>query len=431
MGTKGLGALRQGSVKRSRSAAKNRGCESWPTGHLGRAVLATLMVMVGLTSAVQAAATAPAGATSACTSAAFDDTFTTDTALSSCWQTGTPVISSFESKIGATNAAPQLSFGNGMEMSGAAGVNQFSAIQSATAYSAPFTFSVTALQLGAGGDEPFSYGSGLGIYLVNSSLSQAFSVEANFNPDAGSNYGIWANNGLTADGTGKKVYASPSASNPYEITMSVDGSGNATVSVTIPFQSGTGVQYTIGNVGTGPFYLMLGQDEGTPNAQVLSDQASFPESANLTDWESAKLNYCSTTSLVRRLFRRPGPLELLGDGHLRDQHGGVRPRRQPRACPASVRQQLRSFVRRLHGHGGHQRQQPVRRHPIGQRLPGPVPVRYERGGHKQRPRRYLMGRMACEQRLPHPYLLAPDERRRPRRRLWPLRQQPAVRRAVL
>ena len=299
MGTKGLGALRQGSVERRRSAAKRRGCESWrPTGNLGRAVLATLMVMVGLTSAVQAAATAPAGASSACTSAAFDDTFTTDTALSSCWQTGTPLISSFESKIGATNAAPQLSFGNGMEMSGAAGVNQFSAIQSVAAYSAPFTFSVTALQLGAGGDEPFSYGSGLGIYLVNSSLGQAFSAEANFNPDAGSNYGIWANNGLTADGTGTKVYASPSASNPYEITMSVDGSGNATVSVTIPFQGGTGAEYTIGNVGTGPFYLMLGQDEGTPNAQVLSDQATFPESANLTDWESAKLNYCSTTSLV-------------------------------------------------------------------------------------------------------------------------------------
>ena len=300
MGTKGLGGLRQGSVERRRSAAKGRGRDSWrPTGDLGRAVLATLMVMVGLTSAVQATATAPAGATSACTSAAFDDTFTTDTALSSCWQTGTPLISSFESKIGATNTPPQLSFGNGMEMSGAAGVNQFTAIQSAASYSAPFTFSVTALQLGASGDEPFSYGSGLGIYLVNSSLSQAFSVEANFNPDAGSDYyGIWANNALTADGTGKNVYASPSASNPYEITMSIDGSGNATVSVTIPFQSGTGTQYTIGNVGTGPFYLMLGQDEGTPNAQVLSDQASFPESANLTDWESAKLNYCSTASLA-------------------------------------------------------------------------------------------------------------------------------------
>ena len=298
-GHEGVGALRQGSVERRRLAAKRRSCESWrPTGNLARAVLATLMVMVGLTSAVQAAATAPAGASSACTSAAFDDTFTTDTALSSCWQTGTPLISSFESKIGATNVAPQLSFGNGMEMSGAAGVNQFSAIQSVAAYSAPFTFSVTALQLGAGGDEPFSYGSGLGIYLVNSSLGQAFSAEANFNPDAGSNYGIWANNGLTADGTGTKVYASPSASNPYEITMSVDGSGNATVSVTIPFQGGTGAEYTIGNVGTGPFYLMLGQDEGTPNAQVLSDQATFPESANLTEWESAKLNYCSTTSLV-------------------------------------------------------------------------------------------------------------------------------------
>ncbi len=183
-------------------------------------------------------------------------------------------------------------------MAGAAGVDQFSAIQSAAAYSAPFTFSVTALQLGAGGSEPFSYGSGLGIYLVNSSLSQAFSVEANFNPDANADYGVWANNGLTADGTGKDVYASPVSSNPYEITMSIDASGNASVSVAIPFQTGTGTQYEIGNVGTGPFYLLLGQDEGTPNAKVLMDQATFPESANLTDWESAELNYCSTAALA-------------------------------------------------------------------------------------------------------------------------------------
>jgi Bacterial Ig-like domain (group 3) len=255
------------------------------------------MVTLGLTGVVQAAATVPAHATSACASTAFDDTFTSDRALSSCWQTGTPLISSFAAKIGGTSTPPQLSFFGGMNMAGAAGVNQFSAVQSAAAYSAPFTFSVTALPLGDG-DMPFSFGSGVGIYLVNSSLSQAFSVEGNFNPDAGSDYGIWANDGLTADGTGKDVYARPTALNPYEITMSVDSSGNATVSVTIPFESGTGTQYSIGNVGTGPFYLMLGQDEGTPNAKVLADQASSPESANLTEWESAKLNYCSTTALA-------------------------------------------------------------------------------------------------------------------------------------
>ena len=279
---------------------------------LSRSFLAAIMVLIGLAGAVQAAATVPAGATSACTSAGFDDTFTTDSGLSSCWQTGTSLISNFEAKIGATDVAPQLSFGDGMEMAGAAGVDQFSAIQSAAAYSAPFTFSVTALQLGAGGSEPFSYGSGVGIYLVNSSLSQAFSVEANFNPDANADYGVWANNGLTADGTGKDVYASPVSSNPYEITMSIDASGNATVSVAIPFQTGTGTQYAIGNVGTGPFYLLLGQDEGTPNAKVLMDQATFPESANLTDWESAELNYCSprlpwqTTSPPTKRFRIAG-----------------------------------------------------------------------------------------------------------------------------
>ncbi len=293
----GPGSLMQWSVLRRSAANHYRPAGRPSSGHLRRVWLAALMLTLGLTGVVQAAATVPAHATSACASTAFDDTFTSDRALSSCWQTGTPLISSFAAKIGGTSTPPQLSFFGGMNMAGAAGVNQFSAVQSAAAYSAPFTFSVTALPLGDG-DMAFSFGSGVGIYLVNSSLSQAFSVEGNFNPDAGSDYGIWANDGLTADGTGKDVYARPTALNPYEITMSVDSSGNATVSVTIPFESGTGTQYSIGNVGTGPFYLMLGQDEGTPNAKVLADQASSPESANLTEWESAKLNYCSTTALA-------------------------------------------------------------------------------------------------------------------------------------
>ena len=291
--------MRRAPLSRRSATNHYRSCSRLHPQRLSRSFLAAIMVLIGLAGAVQAAATVPAGATSACTSAGFDDTFTTDSGLSSCWQTGTSLISNFEAKIGATDVAPQLSFGDGMEMAGAAGVDQFSAIQSAAAYSAPFTFSVTALQLGAGGSEPFSYGSGLGIYLVNSSLSQAFSVEANFNPDAGTlTTGSGPTTASPQTGRARTCTRARSSSNPYEITMSIDASGNATVSVAIPFQTGTGTQYTIGNVGTGPFYLLLGQDEGTPNAKVLMDQATFPESANLTDWESAELNYCSTTALA-------------------------------------------------------------------------------------------------------------------------------------
>jgi len=157
-----------------------------------------------------------------------------------------------------------------MRMIGAAGVNQFSAIQSVAAFSAPFTFSVTAGGVADGADA-FSYGSALGIYLVNSSLSSAFSVEGNFNSDAGSDYGIFANDGLTADGQGTKIVTSPAAEGDnYDVTISVDASGNVTASAYVANKElPASTQYPVGNIGTGPFYLLLGQDEGTPNATSL------------------------------------------------------------------------------------------------------------------------------------------------------------------
>ncbi len=262
-----------------------------------------IVVVAGLIGIIQAIISSPAGAVTptGCTSSAFSDNFTQDSTLGNCWQTETPLISAVEAKIGAIDTPPQLAFqgGGGMRMIGAAGVNQFSAIQSVAAFSAPFTFSVTAANVGAGAD-PFSYGSALGIYLVNSSLSSAFSVEGNFNPDAGSDYGIFANDHLTADGEGTEIVTSPQAEGDnYDVTISVDASGNVTASAFVANEDQqASTQYPVGNIGTGPFYLLLGQDEGTPNAQVLADQSSFPQDQNWTDWYSAELNNCPTTSLA-------------------------------------------------------------------------------------------------------------------------------------
>ena len=135
--------------------------------------LGAIVVVAGLVGIIQAIIGSSAGAVTptGCTSSAFSDNFTQDSVLGSCWQTKTPLISAVEAKIGAIDTPPQLAFqgGSGMRMIGAAGVNQFSAIQSVAPVSAPFTLSVTAGSVGFDSQE-FSYGSPLGIYLVNSSL---------------------------------------------------------------------------------------------------------------------------------------------------------------------------------------------------------------------------------------------------------------------
>ena len=83
------------------------------------------------------------------------------------------------------------------------------------------------------------------------------------------------------------------------MTISVDASGNVTASAYVSNEDRQpGTQYPVGNIGTGPFYLLLGQDEGTPNAKVLADQSSFAEQANWVDWYSAEFSNCPTTSLA-------------------------------------------------------------------------------------------------------------------------------------
>ncbi|MHB1883626.1 MAG: hypothetical protein ACYCVV_01160 [Acidimicrobiales bacterium] len=253
----------------------------WRAAGLGRAAASVLLglgLLGALAPVVQGLSSSAASATPGptCSATSFSDNFAADSALSgNCWQTETPLISSFEGAVGARDASPQLSFGGSyMQMQGAADEKQFSAVQSASAYSAPFT--VKASATGAQ-----SYGNTIGLYLVNSSLSEAFSVEANLNPANTPYYGLWVGNSLTADPHGMELISNPSVNTQYDISMSIDSAGNGTVSV-----NGS-APYPVGQVGSGPFYLLLGQREGDPNQSIESEQDHAP---NVTDWYSASLS---------------------------------------------------------------------------------------------------------------------------------------------
>ena len=231
--------------------------------------------------------------TSSCSASSFSTDFGLDYAngsvyqgfLQDCWQveqppytTLPPTIADVESAIGATDVSPNLTFEvasdlfTPMHMAGTTGNSQFTGIQSTYAYSAPFqlTTSVRGTQ---------SNGSAFAAYLVNANATKGLSLEGDLNPADGGNYGIWANNGIGASSADTAVLSpnTPAVNLTYNITLSVDGSGNGTVTVT---SSGGSGSVALGNVGTGPFYVVLGQHEGTPAVA----------GANGANWYSASLS---------------------------------------------------------------------------------------------------------------------------------------------
>ena len=185
----------------------------------------------------------------------FYDNFTTDTSLNAaCWSTSGAAISQLGSTFGALNATysdPDLDFINGMEMtSGGQEGADFSGLQSTYAYSAPFDFETTVSGT-ASGDSAFS------VYLVGGDSSGVVGVEGNLNPSNGADYGIWDNQESLPAGNGfagsEDLIATPSEGTPYDISISVNASGAASVEV-------NGVtSATHAAVGMGPFSCSWGK----------------------------------------------------------------------------------------------------------------------------------------------------------------------------
>lgn len=227
----------------------------------------------------------PVEATPAPVSALFDN-FGTDGGLNlGVWTAQSGLLANLAAVNGSPMISPALSFGPaGMQMSGINGPGQFTGIQSAGSFAAPFSLSVTVsgqAQLGT----PFE------LYLVSGDLRQWVSLAghlggrghregdlhvggafgffrggANIPLGGGPSpeHGVWVNcsgSGLPLAALGNKIFEHPLAGVPYNIQVTVGADGMASVAfldtagITLGARSGL-------PVGAGPFYVVLADRDG-------------------------------------------------------------------------------------------------------------------------------------------------------------------------
>ncbi len=129
----------------------------------------------------------------------------------------------------------------------------FSALQSTTACGGPFTFS-TVFDANSELDH-------FDITLASADLSAAVTVEGN---TEGANKGIWVGSSLSPAGApgAYDLDPNPCADVVYALTISVDASGNATVTLANYFTHKILGSSSIIPVGAGPLYVVLGQGPG-------------------------------------------------------------------------------------------------------------------------------------------------------------------------
>ena len=200
-----------------------------------KGTLAALALLAGtlalVVPAVAAAGTPPAvavhGHGRACTG--FQDDFATDypgTLNPDLWAQAGPVARAVGAQLGTPLTAPVRA---GLSPSGwSTDSDGFSALQSTTACGGPFTFS-TIFEGDAGLEH-------VDISLATADLSEAVTVEGNME---GADKGIWAGSSLSPAGApgAYDLDANPCPDVVYALTISVDASGDATVTLAELFQS--------------------------------------------------------------------------------------------------------------------------------------------------------------------------------------------------
>jgi uncharacterized protein (TIGR03437 family) len=224
----------------------------------------------------------------------YSDNFSEDQSLNTAlWATDTSLLKMIYSNLSWVE--PHISFSSlGMTMAGVTGTDQYTGVQSTQSFAPPFSVRATVMGTVANG-RPFEFD------LVDGSLSQTISVWGNVGPvnsaecDAsGEAGGIWVNS--TGINTHMSAPSLVSLAGPtsqlsgvtadldvwYTITISVDAEGNA--DVVLANSSGATLSslssvYGPANIGQGPFYLILGQFEGTPCIGYGSDTGIGPNAA--------------------------------------------------------------------------------------------------------------------------------------------------------
>lgn len=214
----------------------------------------------------------------------FSDDFTRDTQLNnSLWEISGPAGLNFsgENCPGCTNVTLAPSFSSaGMEIAQITGSYEVGTIQSRASFAPPFTVSAVVMGTVSNG-HPFVFG------VTSSDATTGVQVTGNLNPndcssegDCGNSatcgtpanpsipanqcyYGIYGRIGSSGGHWTKTppLNPSPSVGVEYTLEISVDTAGVAQFNVS---QGGQVLGSANGQVGQGPFYLILAQSEGAP-----------------------------------------------------------------------------------------------------------------------------------------------------------------------
>ncbi|MCL4421989.1 MAG: hypothetical protein M1115_02260 [Actinobacteria bacterium] len=206
----------------------------------------------------------------------IEDNFTTIRSLSpSEWVTSSPMMSSMARIGNEVFVGPALGFSSaGMSMAGATGPEQFTGIQSVKIFALPLT--VTAWVTG-----DVSSGNPFGLFLMNQQMTHYVDVAGNLNPANGA-YGIRLDtqNGPSGYLGSDVLVAAPRVGVAYLLSITVSSSGIAQVEVENASGTVLGSTKDI-TVGSGPFYALLAQWEGTPTT----------EGPNRATWSSLSLHH--------------------------------------------------------------------------------------------------------------------------------------------
>ena len=190
------------------------------------------------------------------------DNFTQDASLNgTLWIVNGPVataaLTNFDVSPTATVVTPTATFSStkGLGLNGAAGGYQEGGIQSVQSFSPPFTVTVQAQtsSIGAGAIQLAisSSNGGSGVSIVGGQGGLATTTGFTYNSPSGPGT-HWALLGQLSSAT-------PTLNVTYTLTISVDASGNATVTVQ---QGATTIGQSTVSVGTGPFYVIMSVGSG-------------------------------------------------------------------------------------------------------------------------------------------------------------------------
>jgi len=193
----------------------------------------------------------------------FYDNFKADTSLDpSLWTTSGAVATEYGPNVSTPAAGlvqPVLTFSeaNGMEFSNVTGYFQVAFVQSVQSYSPPFYVS-------AGVNASADFGNAASLGILSADGSEGIGILGNIDPNNTGYYGINYAFPLLNHNVHSAIVKSPALNTWYGYNISVTSGGSATLAVS----SGSttlGTSPSI-SVGVGPFYILVFEFEGIPNA---------------------------------------------------------------------------------------------------------------------------------------------------------------------